>query len=138
MATMDELDRRIVSCLIVDASLSLTKVAHRLGVPEPTVYFRVNRMKRAGKIKYKLCVEGAGREQLKMAILTPKCVAIEDMAQRILRRISEVLSADSDVVFAGRTDENQFVVAWRGAAFDPSRIDGVARVEGLPLEVCKE
>lgn len=135
---MDELDCKIVSCLMVDASLSLTKVALQIGVPAPTVYFRVNRMKRAGKIKYAFLVDGGQKEKLQIAILTPKCVAVSDMANRILERIGDALSADSDVVLAGRTGENQFVVAWRGLNFDPSRIDGVARVEGLPLDVCKE
>jgi len=134
---LDELDKKIVSVLREDASVSLTKVARKLGVPEPTVYFRVNRLKKTGIIKYTISVHGDPHDKFRAALLTPKSFLLSEMTKRIPERIGEALANESDVVFAARTDDNKILVVWRGSGFDPSRVDGVQRVEEKNLSIYK-
>ena len=134
---LDELDRKIISFLKEDASTPLTKIARQLGVPEPTVYFRANRLKREGAIRYTITLSGDSGEKLRAAVLTPKNFLLSEMTKRIPERIGEALAGEPDVVFAAGTDDNKIFVVWRGSAFDPSRIDGVQRVEEKTLKTYK-
>ena len=134
---MDELDNKIISLLKQDASVSLTKIARQLGVPEPTVYFRVNRLKKNGTIKYTVSVHGQPEEKLRAAVLTPKTFLISEMTKRIPERIGEALSREPDVVFAARCEEDKILVVWRGTAFDPAKVEGVVRVNEKCVSILK-
>jgi DNA-binding Lrp family transcriptional regulator len=126
---VDELDRRIIEILLENASTPLTAIAKRLKVPEPTVYFRVNRMKRDGIIKKFTIVLGGGEhDSLKAALIYPKRYGLSAMSEEIFDKIGEELARNPDVTFAARVDEAVLAV-WRGAAFRPREMEGVKRVE---------
>jgi Lrp/AsnC family transcriptional regulator for asnA, asnC and gidA len=51
LPVLDELDRRIVDLLTVDARVSNRKIAARLGVTEGTIRGRINRMEEGGAVR---------------------------------------------------------------------------------------
>jgi DNA-binding Lrp family transcriptional regulator len=134
---LDDLDQKIIAMLREDASRSLTKIAKQLGVPEPTLYFRVNRLKRNGTIRYTVKVQGDANEKLHAALLTPKSFLLSEMTKRVPERIGEALAAEPEVVFAAKTEDNKIVVVWRGSNFHPSRIEGVVKTEERGVSVYK-
>lgn len=48
---LDSTDRRILEKLMEDSSKSLAQIARELGLPRPTVNYRIQRMKREGIIR---------------------------------------------------------------------------------------
>lgn len=130
--TLDKLDRRILHYLKQDASVSLTKVAKACRVPEPTVYFRVNRLRSEGVIKrYTIVTAEDTGGPVKAAYLHTKDYGLSKMSERVVDNVGIALAAEPAVLFAARVERARIFVAWRGEDFQPLEMEGVVRVERI-------
>ena len=131
------MDRKILRRLKEDASVSLTQVAKELKTPEPTVYFRVNRLRSEGVIKrYTIVTREELESGLRAAFLHTKNYLLSNMTERVVKQVGERLAVEPLVVFAARVDRARLFVAWRGD-FNPALLEGVTRVEDVPLQLYK-
>jgi DNA-binding Lrp family transcriptional regulator len=135
---MDEIDKKIIQMLKVDASTPLSKIADTIGIPRPTVYLRFNKMKEDGTIKgFNIVLGKEPGGPRRAAILKVKDYLLSDMGPRAVRNLGEKLSRRSDVVFAAKISRNAIFVVWEGDSLDPRQYREVTDVEELPQEIYK-
>jgi Lrp/AsnC family transcriptional regulator, regulator for asnA, asnC and gidA len=89
--TLDELDRRIVDLLTVDARVSNRQIAAQLGVTEGTIRGRINRLEEGGSIRLTAVTNVAFAG-------SPKVVLIGILAQHAeLKGLSEKIAAMPEI-----------------------------------------
>ena len=129
---MDELDQNILRILKKDASTSLTKIGEVLGVPSPTVYLRVRKLRERGAIKQFTIVLGSEElKPVKYAFVKVKNYLLSDMSKRVMRETGEKLSEHPDVKFASKVSDDEIFVIWEGGEFDPSSFSDVVEVRSI-------
>lgn len=134
---LDELDSRIIKILKRDASVSVGSIARELNVPEPTAYFRINRLKKRGVLHYTIRVnqpEGEASET-RVALVYPRHYAVSGMTKRVLERLGKAIAQEPSITFAAEVD-GRFIVAWTGD-FDPHNLPDAARVETTSVKLVK-
>lgn len=129
---MDELDQGILKILRKDASTPLTKIGEMLGVPSPTVYLRVRKMRERGVIKQFTVILGNEEfRPVKYAFIKVKNYLLSDMSRRVMDEMGERLSEHPDVKFASKVSEDEIFVIWEGGEFDPSSFSDVVEVRSI-------
>lgn len=125
---MDELDKKIIQILREDSRIPMTKVSKELGVPETTLYFRINKMLKDGIIEKFTIVLGEDYKNLKVAYIKPKNYLISEMSKRIFDKVAVKISKDPAVRLVAKCDD-QIMVMWWGDEFDPNEIPEVDSVK---------
>ena len=129
---MDELDHSILKILKKDASISLTKIGDMLGVPSPTVYLRVRKMRERGVIKQFTVILGSDElRPVRYAFVKVKNYLLSDMSKRVMDEMGESLSEHPDVKFASKVSDEEIFVIWEGEDFDPTSFADVVEVRSI-------
>ncbi len=124
---MDELDNKIIKFLKEDASISLSEIADRLKVPQPTVYVRVNKLRRDGVIKKFTILLESEEGNMQTAIIYLKDYLISKMTRRNADRVKNKLVSRPNVVLVVELEELKLLVGWK-ESIDLGAIDGIEKI----------
>ncbi len=125
---VDETDRKIISVLDRDASLTNKEIAKRLGMNESTVRKRVTILKEKKVIKYFVQIDTS-----QIGLKTEASLGVDVEASKILsagRRFTEIPGVR--MVFHCSGEHDFWVIIWTSDRESLSRIvDKVSAVEGV-------
>ncbi|MBI5225075.1 AsnC family transcriptional regulator [Candidatus Micrarchaeota archaeon] len=111
---MDELDEKIIKLLKEDASTPLNKIADILKVPQPTVYVRVNKLRKDGTIRKFSIILKDNETEVRSAILDCRNFLISKMTARTVEKTIEKLKGEQNVLFVTKLGESKLLVGWKG------------------------
>ncbi|MFH1257960.1 MAG: winged helix-turn-helix transcriptional regulator [Candidatus Micrarchaeota archaeon] len=126
---MDELDEKILKFLKEDASMPMTDIAKKLKVPKPTVYVRLNKLKKSGIIKKFTVLLSSPSDKMNTAVIDCKDFLISKMTSRTSGKIVKELKLNTKVEFIVRISDTQLLAGWRGGLELP-RLPGVENITG--------
>jgi DNA-binding Lrp family transcriptional regulator len=124
---MDELDSKIIGMLREDASIAIPKIARILKCPQPTIYARLNRLKRNGTIKKFTIITNDDNADLKTALIESKDYLISKMTPRSSKKLFDQLTGLPEIKMVVRIDDTKLLIAWVGE-INLSRISGIEKI----------
>ena len=130
---MDDLDKNIIKMLKKDGRASLVDIAEALNVPRPTVYLRVNNMKKKGIIQGFTVILDEKDKPLKAAFLKVKSYLLSKMTDRITENVGKKLKERDDVMFVGLVSKDELFVIWQGNEFNPLKIKNVTGMHEVDI-----
>ena len=130
---VDELDKKILKMLKKDGRASLVDIAEKLKVPRPTVYLRVNTMKKRGVIKGFSVILDEKDKPLRAAFLKIKGYMLSKMTDRITEDVASKLAEKDDVLFVGSANKGELFVMWKGNEFNPLKFKNVKSMKEVSI-----
>ena len=124
---MDKLDEGILKFLKEDALTPISEIASKLKVPKPTVYVRLNKLKKDGIIKKFTIVLSSPSEKINTAVLECKDFLISKMTSKTSEKVISHLKQSTQVEFIIRLSPSQLLVGWKGEMHLP-QMEGVEKV----------
>jgi Lrp/AsnC family leucine-responsive transcriptional regulator len=124
---MDEVDRRIIKLLTVDARLSYRDIAKRLGMSHANVSARIKRLERGGVIRgYSVVVDPDAEG------LYPLCLRISAMSGHELSEIGRRIAEFPQVHVVMRVSGECEILALTLSADRQSALDLIAEINRIP------